>query len=204
MKFTILLLSVLAVLLPITSTAQDTIPDWPCVQVLVPEIVPAVVWPEEIGESVRGLWEKNATISALAERLGDLEHFTEEDVQSIKVFAEPLTENVRLEQLNILTDGIVAVTNRQRSFYIDGIRRYTRQQIAIASQIENTLNQLADLDQQNGSDIGQKRIDIEETLKWHERVYDQRERAIRALCERPVEREMVLSNVLRELSLYLP
>jgi hypothetical protein len=49
-----------------------------------------------------------------------------------------------------------------------------------------------------------RQAEIEETLRWHERVYDQRERAIQSLCERPVVLEEKLSAVLRELGQYLP
>jgi len=204
MKISILLPSAFLILGSGISAAQSTNPDWPCIQVLVPEIVPAVVWPEEIGEDIQGQWKQVSTIKELAEELGDLEQFTDEHSESIKKYAESIPEAERLDQLNKLTDGIVAVTNQQRTFYIDGIQRYTRQQIAIASQIESTLNELADLDQQNVASTDPERAEIEETLKWHERVYDQRERSIRALCERPVEREVVLSDVLRELAQYLP
>jgi len=204
MRLTKVLPCTLLLLLPMVSTAQSTDVEWPCIQALVPEIVPAVVWPEEIDESIQGQWKKNDTVQKLAEELGDLEEFTEQQGLRIQEYAESFPEEQRLEQLNILTDGIVAVTNQQRAFYIDGIKRYTRQQIAIAAQIENSLNQLAALDQNGTESTNQERIEIEETLKWHERVYDQRERSIRALCERPVEREVILSDVLRELSYYLP
>ena len=144
-----------------------------------------------------------------------------------------MAEDAREDALTRLADGTVAVANERRALYLDGIRRYTRQQIAIAGQIESTLNRLAELDDAaaageaatNGGATGRaaddgdssadssgdaravtaaERVEIEETLVWHERLYDQRERSIRALCERPVELEELLSETLREIAYRLP
>ncbi len=84
------------------------------------------------------------------------------------------------------------------------IKSYTRQQIAISEQIVNTLNELSLLESSNTNARGQTRQEIEETLRWHERVYDQRERNIQLLCEEPVELEQQLSEVLRDAAQYLP
>lgn len=184
--------------------AQSTDPEWPCIQVLVPEIVSAVYWPEIIEDSMRGRWKEDPDDRALAEKLADLEKLTDSEREIIQEYAESIPEESRLEKLNILADGIVTSANTRRARFIKGIKRYTRQQIAISKQIEATLNQLADIEDKTDDATNARRLEIEETLKWHERVYDQREHAILALCERPVELEEVLSEVLRELSYYLP
>ncbi|MBX2885640.1 MAG: hypothetical protein KTR32_37135 [Granulosicoccus sp.] len=184
--------------------AQNTDPEWPCIQVLVPEIVSAVYWPEIIDESLQGRWKEDNDERALAEKLADLEKLTDVERELIQEFAESIPEDERLEKLNILADGIVTAANYRRARFINGIKRYTRQQIAIAAQIEDTLNQLADIEGNTDEETNASRLEIEETLRWHERVYDQREHALLSLCERPVELEEVLSEVLRELSYYLP
>jgi len=171
--------------------------EWPCVQALVPEVVPGVVWPEYIEE--RGLWKKDQAIKTLGEQLSDLDSFTDNERDLIKQYIDTVPPAEMLPRLNLLADAIVTFANIRRTMYIDGIIRYTRQQIAIAAQIEDTLNQLVDLEEGDES-----RAEIEETLRWHERVYDQREQAIISLCERPVELEEVLSDILREVTYYLP
>ena len=184
--------------------AQVSDPEWPCVQVLIPEIVSAVVWPEVIDESLVGAWEEDESLAAMAEKLSDLDEFTDSERQLIAVFAESVTQDSRSDTLNMLADGIVTLSNRRRTRYITGIKRYTRQQISIAEQIETTLNQLVELEAQASSESVVRQAEIEETLHWHQRVYDQREHAIQSLCERPVELEEKLSIVLRELAQYLP
>ncbi|NNE64478.1 MAG: hypothetical protein HKN34_10380 [Gammaproteobacteria bacterium] len=180
--------------------AQQSDPEWPCIQVLVPEINLAVLWPQSIDVSAIDNWRNDPEIARIVERLSDLEAFTETEQKIIAEFIEPVIGNERSDILNRLAVGILQNANQLRAQYIRGIKRYTRQQISIASQIENKLNQLSGLDGQNNAQTAE----IEETLRWHQRVYDQREQAIQALCERPVEAEEKLSQVLRELAQYLP
>lgn len=191
-------------LLSLTVRAQTSDPEWPCVQVLVSEIVTAVVWPQVIDESLTGSWKKDKSLTAMVNKLSDLDEFAESEQQLIANFAESIPEASRAETLNKLADGIVTLSNRLRTQFIEGIKRYTRQQISISKQIESTLNQLAQLEGQSNTESVTRRAEIEDTLHWHQRVYDRREHAIRSLCERPVELEEKLSQVLRELAQYLP
>lgn len=182
------------------ANAQTADPDWPCIQVLVPEVVLAVHWPVPLDESVVNTWRDNPDIRALAEKLGDIEFFGEPEQKLIDDFAEQTDLNANPQALNQLADGIVSVANRVRSQFISGIKRYTRQQISIAAQIEESLNLLS-----GENDLDEKaKTELTETMEWHQRVYDQRESAVSSLCERPVELEEKLSSVLRHLSMHIP
>jgi len=184
--------------------AQDVDPEWPCIQRFVPIVSPAVMWPIPVEESMSQEWRKNPEIRKLAEELGDLEAFTDQHRASIEAFATAAPDADKEVQLSLLAVGVVDVTNRVRTQYMKGIKRFTRQQIAISEQIEDTLNQLSLLEDESTTKDGQERAEIEESLRWHERVYDQRERAIGLLCEEPVELEQRLSDVLRDVAQYLP
>ena len=188
-----------------TARAQPASPeDWPCVQVFVPAISPAALWPVPIGAELAGRWREEPATAALATRLGELEALDDAELARLDEFAAAVPEDAREDALTRLADGTVAVADARRARYLDGIRRYTRQQIGIAGRIESTLNRLAELDDAPGDTSPAERAEIEETLAWDERLYDQRERALRALCERPVALEETLSEVLRELSYRLP
>ncbi len=173
---------------------------------------------------MHALWKQDAVIRPLAERLGDLPAYTEAEAAAVSKFAQSIPDEQKEEQLTLLAVGILDVTNGIRRHYISGIKRYTRQQIAIADQIGATLNEISSLEgTSNGSPTGSptgtaatspdmpasdepdpRREEMMATLKWHERIYDQREHAIRSLCEQPVELEETLSDVLRDLAQYLP
>lgn len=183
--------------------AQQSDPEWPCIQVLVPQIVIAVVWPQPVDPAAVGDWHDDQALFGIATRLSDIETLGETERRLIADFAEDAPPAVRGERLNKLAYGIVELSNQRRERFIRGIKAYTRQQISIAAQIESSLNRLAELDANPEAENASKRAEIEETLHWHQRVYDRRENAIQSLCERPVELEETLSSVLRELAIYL-
>ncbi|MFK7859903.1 MAG: hypothetical protein AB8B64_13830 [Granulosicoccus sp.] len=184
--------------------AQEVDPEWPCIQRLILEVSPAVMWPVPVEENMRTQYRQSSEIRALAEELGDIETFTEAHQLSISDFAESVSESERELQLTLLATGVVDVSNRIRKDYISGIKRYTRQQIAISEQIEKTLNELSLLEGKDTGNTAEARQEIQETLRWHERVYDQRERSIQLLCDAPVDLEQQLSEVLRFAAQYLP
>jgi len=183
------------------SHAQTIDPEWPCIQVFVPEVMTAIYWPEVIPDEHIGLWKEAPEHRALVEELGNIDKFTDAERDRIEAFAQGLPESTKLQVLNSVADGIVATANARRARFLRGIKKYTKQQIAIAQQIEATLNEISAFDD---STSAERKAEIEETLAWHERVYDQRERSIISLCERPVELEEKLSSVMRELSYHLP
>jgi predicted nucleic acid-binding Zn-ribbon protein len=194
----------LTLLLSFEASAQVNDAEWPCIQVLIPEVVAGIVWPVEIKASQIGAWRNQQALDVMANRLNDLDEFTDSERQLIAEFAESLPEPSRADSLNKLADGIITLSNQRRQKYISGIKRYTRQQNAIAKQIEASLNLLAETENNIDLSSQSSRAEIKETLAWHQRVFDQREHAISSLCDRPVELEEKLSAVLRELAQYLP
>ncbi len=186
------------------SHAQEVDPEWPCIQRLILKVSPATMWPIPVEEGTDTEYRNYPEIRKLSEQLGDIELFTTEHQQLITMFAEGVPEAERETSLTLLATGVVDVSNRIRGNYIRGIKRYTRQQIVISEQIESTLNELSILQDNETASDGKARRETEDTLRWHERVYDQRERSMQLLCEQPVELEQRLSDVLRYTAQYLP
>lgn len=198
-------LVILGAVLPASVLAQQEVdPEWPCIQRLIMEVSPAVMWPVPVDEQMQSAWREDREVRKLAEELGKVEEFTDENRNTLMVFADSISDADKEMRLSLFAAGVVEVTNRQRRQFIQGIKRYTRQQIAISNQIEDSLNQLSLLEESDTAGNEQQRQETEETLRWHERVYDQRERAIVSLCEEPVELEQRLSDILRDAAQYLP
>jgi len=178
--------------------------DWPCIQRLVPTVEAAVLWPGDINESISGTWKKDGEIFELARKLGDLDEVSDEIRTTIESFASKQSSEDLEARLNMLADGVLNVANERRSLFIDGIKRYTRQQTAVAEQIEEHLNKLNDLDVAKVAANDPARQEIEQTVHWHQRVFEKREKAISALCDQPVAVEENLGEVLRDIAQYLP
>ena len=204
------------------ATAQPAAPeDWPCVQVLVPEVSVATLWPVPLDPAEIEGWREDRELRVLAERFAALEDgdaaAREAAEAALDGFVASTPEDEREARLGRLAGAAVELVNERRGDYIDGIRRFTRGQIALAGEIEAALNALADAGGAgtgatvgadaialSRADSGAGRGDAEDALRWQERLYDQRERQVRALCERPVRLEETLSRSLREIAASLP
>jgi len=188
------------------ASAQKNDPgiDWPCIQGFVPEVAAAVIWPEIIEEETIGKWRKDKAIKTVVNDFGSLEVFTDIDRVRLADFAESVPEEERITAFNMAADGILHRFNQRRSKYFSGIRKYTRQQIDVANQIETHLNELATLTNKT-DEVSLARIkQLQDTTAWQQRIFDRRESAIRLLCETPVELESLLGDILRDLAQYLP
>jgi len=199
----ILTLCVLVLLLqPLSASAADPEPDWPCIQAFVPVVELGVLWPQVVPESDLDQWKSDQRVEPLAQKLGNLAEYTDEERQLVEQFIEQTPEADQVSALNRLAVGTLAMANKRRALYIKGIKKYTRQQTAIAAQIEEGLNRLAQLEQDDVQST--EREELRETMDWHQRVFDQREHSMIALCDQPVLVEQTTSDVLRDLAQYLP
>ena len=178
--------------------------EWPCIQGYVPEVAVAVVWPEPIEDEVVGTWLKNNEVKKLVNVLGKLEVFDDAARDRIEAFAESIPEDQRIDTYNQVADGVVYRFNQRRSDYFKGIRKFTRQQIAISQKVQSHLNELVLLENKTDAESLQRIAEIKETTAWQQRIFDRREGAIRLLCETPVELETLMGDVLRDLAQYLP
>ncbi len=193
-------LALLCLWLPVQFVAAQDV-EWPCVQVLVPTVELAVMWPEPVEAEVFDDWRKNEAVAALARHLSEIDEYTDQDIDMVSEFASGIAESQTIEQLNLLAAGTLTLFNERRTFYIQGIRKYTRQQNAMAGQVEDGLNKLEAFGEDKTS---KEAMEIEETVRWHQRIFDQREQSIQLLCEQPVILEQTLSAIIRDLSQYLP
>lgn len=205
---------VLAAVLPVVGVlsseaarAQEAPEDWPCVQVFVPALGLGILYPAPVEEEAFDVWRDDADRRALAEAIGGADEYTDALRGQVADYADAVPEADRARAVDLLAAGAFSVADRRRSDYLADIRRYTRQQIAIAAQIEDSLNRLAAAEGETGegelSDPN-ARMEFEDNLRWHQRVFDERERAIPRLCERPVELEQTLSTALRDIAQYRP
>ena len=158
-------------------------PEWPCVQVLVPEISAASIWD-----------------GPLIDELADTEPFrqaSQELVFSVLEQHQPLTES-RLDDyigqfdakqsndaLTFLFKSFLDKLNVKRRGQISTIKRYTRSQIKSAQNIEKLMDRKAELEQQQ--DVSQQLEEINADLHWQKRMFKEREKSFIHFCELPRE-----------------
>ena len=164
------------------SSQQD--PEWPCIQVLVPEIASAQIWAGPPVETAGQAWQDDPAVRDLALELAARRTPLETAPERIAAFAAGLDPERKDEKLTALFAGVLATINRDRAALIAGIRRFAAKQRELGEQIQEASARLRELD---ASAEGQaQRAALLEERNWAIRIFDERESSLTYLCEQPV------------------
>ena len=161
-------------------------PDWPCVQRLVPELAAGQMWngpPAPAGAQ----WQADPQIASLALQLAGQP--PEASAAAIEAFAAAQPPAQRGPRLGLLFMASLEVINGQRGDQISGIKRYARRQQALARRIAEESAKLGDLPP--GPDVvpPPELADIKMARDWDIRVFEDRQRSLKYLCDQPVALE---------------
>jgi hypothetical protein len=186
----------------VSQAASPTDPDWPCIQPKVPQIAPGQVWNgppiEEIGES----WREDKAISDLAQKLSQRRTPLDEAKTMIGDFAGGL-QGDKSRPLTALFAGTLSLINSQRTSIIAGIGRYTKKQRALSKKIEEEMAELSQLPQDDSEDSASQRQDLLDVQAWDVRIFQEREKSLRYVCEQPVLLEQRAFAIGREIMEHL-
>jgi hypothetical protein len=185
MRSLALLCMLLAVAGPIDrSFAADTrYPDWPCAQAKVPEISLAAVWNGPALDDAASKWKDDAKVVALVPRLAARRTPLDE---AEKTIAEFLSDSAaqKSEMGKLLFAGLFDTLNAQRSSVMSGLERVTRKQREAAERIRSDTLALQAL--QDAPTPDQAKIDeLSNQLVWETRIFEDRRRVIKFVCEVP-------------------
>jgi hypothetical protein len=163
--------------------ADPRYPDWPCTQAKVPEISLAAVWAGPPLEDVSDTWKNDAKVSALVTKLAARRFPVEEAQKAITEFlAASAAEKAATGKL--LFAGLFDTLNAQRSSVMNGLERVTRKQREAAEKIRSDTLELQAL--QGASPPDQPKIDeLGNQLVWETRIFEDRRRVIKFVCEVP-------------------
>lgn len=175
-------LALLLVLPAPAGAADPRHPDWPCVQARVSEISLPAVWSGPPIEDVGQRWEQDARIRDLVVRLAQRRTPLEEARETVAAFvAGPDRE----EKGRLLFAGLFERLNRERSEVMSGIERLARRQEQFAEQVRADAAELRALQQAPQRD--QARIDeLAGRIEWTTRIFEDRRKTVRYVCEVPV------------------
>ena len=189
-----------AMLVP--AQAYEPKKDWPCVQVKVPELSPAMMWagPELTGPSAE--WRKSPKAGTTARKLIIRRYSEEQVAQFIAAFAKQLSRDERQVEMTRLFAASFNLVAAERRDIIAGIERFTKRQRQLADNVRKTRAELeASLKHQDPSEqqLAERR-EIEERLNWQTRIFDDREKSTRFVCEVPTLLEKRLFLIAREIA----
>ncbi len=159
-------------------------PDWPCVQRLVPELALGQMWSGPPPPA--GHWATDPEISPLALTLADPAVAVADATAKARAFAEAQPQAGRGERLALLFQGMLEIVNGERGDLIEGIRRYTRNQRALAEKITTENSGLADLPVSPLAPVPEHLVALKRERDWDIRIFEDRQKSMKYLCDQPV------------------
>ncbi|HEY7242412.1 MAG TPA: hypothetical protein VH678_00840 [Xanthobacteraceae bacterium] len=175
--------------------ADPRFPDWPCVQLKVPEISVAAVWAGPSIDDVGNAWESDPAIRNLVARLAARRTPLEAAEAAVSEFIAGDTAD-RQKKGKLLFAGLFSTLNQEHSQVLDGLERFSRQQAAFADRIRLELSELREL--QHAPDHDQNKLDdLANRIDWDTRIFDERRKTISYACEVPVHIEQRLFALAR-------
>ena len=163
--------------------ADPRYPDWPCTQAKVPEISLTAVWAGPPLDDIKDKWRDDAKVSPLVSRLAARRTSLDEAQKLITEFlGSPATDKATTGKL--LFAGLFDSLNAQRASVMNGLERITRKQREAADKIRSDVSALHAL--QGASPPDQAKIDeLSNQMVWQTRIFEDRQRVVRFVCEVP-------------------
>ena len=157
-------------------------PDWPCVQAKVPEISLAAVWAGPPLDDISGKWKEDATIGSLVSKLAARRTSLDEAQKAVADYLKNAADKTTSGKL--LFSGLFDTLNGQRSQVMNGLERITRKQRDAADKIRADTLALHAL--QGDASRDQAKVDeLGNQLVWQTRIFEDRQRVIKFVCEVP-------------------
>lgn len=182
-------LLIVCVLLTLAASSERSIaadpryPDWPCAQAKVPEVSLAAVWAGPPLDEAAARWKDDAKVAALVPRLAARRTPLDEVTKLINEFLTGSAAD-KTEIGKLLFAGLFDTMNAQRASVMSGLERVTRKQREAADKIRSDTLALQAL--QDTSPPDQQKIEeLGNQLVWETRIFEDRRRVVKFVCEVP-------------------
>jgi len=179
--------------------ADPRYPNWPCTQAKVPEISLAAVWAGPALDDAETKWKDDAKITALVAKLSARKTPIDEAEKSVKDFlaASPTDKTTNAK---LLFAGLFDTLNAQRSQVMNGLERVSRKQREAADKIREETIQLQALQGATPRDDAKVEA-LGNELIWKTRIFEDRNKVVRFVCEVPTtidQRLFALGRVIQQ------
>jgi hypothetical protein len=163
--------------------ADPRYPDWPCAQAKVPDISLPQVWAGPPLDDVQSKWKDDARISALVAKLAARRTPVDEAEKDIKEFLSGASAD-KVGTGKLLFAGLFDTLNAERSAVMNGLERVMRRQREAADRIRS--DTVALQQQQSAPTPDTAKVDeLSNQLLWETRIFEDRRRVVKFVCEVP-------------------
>jgi hypothetical protein len=179
--------------------ADSRHPDWPCVQAKVPELSVVAMWAGPPLDDAANAWESEPKIRDLVPRLA-ARRVPLADAE--KAVAEFITGSAaeRERKAKLLFAGLFDRLNRERTDVMNGIERLNRRQQELAEKLRADIAELHKVQDAPTPDAA-KLAQMSQQVEWSTRIFEDRRKSIRFVCEVPVlieQRLFALGRVVQQ------
>ena len=158
-------------------------PDWPCEQPKVPELSAAAMWDGPSIADVGDTWRNDPKVRDLVALVAARR--TPMDAAQ-KAVAEFLAEKPaeREQRAKQLFAGVFDTLNAERSEVMDGLERTARKEMDLGGKIKSDVAELRTLEDQPNADQAKVKA-LGDEIAWSTRIFEDRRKTIRYVCEVP-------------------
>ncbi|WP_375313464.1 hypothetical protein WHZ77_09690 [Bradyrhizobium sp. A5] len=196
-------LALVALALIVTSTAaraaDPRYPNWPCTQAKVPEISLAAVWAGPPLDDAETKWKDDTRVAALVAKLSARKTPMDEAEKSVKEFLTGSSAD-KTANAKLLFAGLFDTLNAQRSQVMNGLERVSSKQREAADKIREEAIQLQTLQGATPRDDAKVEA-LSNELIWKTRIFEDRSKVVRFVCEVPTaidQRLFALGRVIQQ------
>jgi hypothetical protein len=192
---------IIGVMGSVSFAADSRYPDWPCVQIKVPELSPGALWAGPSIEDVGDKWKSDSAVSDLIRRVA-ARRTPLEDAEKLVAGFVTGSPDERQHKAKLLFAGLFDTLNGERSTVMNGIERLARKRTELAEKIRSDVLNLQAL-QSGPTQDAAKTSDLANEIEWETRIFEDRRKTITYVCEVPVLIEQRLFGLARTIQMSL-
>ncbi|WP_257170659.1 hypothetical protein [Bradyrhizobium sp. SRS-191] len=177
--------------------ADPRYPDWPCPQAKVPEISIAAVWSGPPVDDVGTSWKDDAKISELVAKLAARRFPLEQAQKDVADFLTGTAEE-KTRKGKLLFAGLFDTLNAQRTSVMNGLERVMRKQREAVDKVRGDTIALQEMQSSTTRDEA-KVEELSNQLNWETRIFEDRRRVMKFVCEVPTAIDQRLFALAREI-----
>jgi len=190
-------LAVAVVLLRAPAYAADPrYPDWPCAQAKVPDLSVAAIWDGPAIDKVGNSWLDDAKIRDLVSLIAARRTPLDDAQKAIDEFMAGKNAADKQAAGTAIFAGAFDTLSQQRGEVMSGIERVARNEKDLAEKIKSDVATLRELEDKPDQDQA-KVTELANQVEWSTRVFEDRRKTIRYVCEVPATIEQRLFTLAR-------
>ncbi|MGC2074983.1 MAG: hypothetical protein WA728_02915 [Xanthobacteraceae bacterium] len=163
--------------------ADPRFPDWPCIQSKVTELSAAAVWNGPPIADVGNSWQDNDKVKELVAQISARRTPLDAAQKSIAEFIVG-TPAEKQQKAKLVFAGVFDTLSSERNEVMDGLERTSRNELDLAAKIKSDVADLRGLE--DNPDADQSKVkDLANEVEWSTRIFEDRRKTIRYVCEVP-------------------